>query len=102
MTDRKITAMHREYGKDHAHRCEDCPNLRADKASRTRYKCTAYGASASAATDWAKRWTACGLYGKTLAINYVPLIKRLTSTKRQEEPIDGQMTFWGTEDANKC
>lgn len=97
ITDRKITAMHREYGKDHAHRCEDCPNLRADKASRARYKCMAYGASAFAATDWAKRWTACGLYGKTLAIDCVPLIKRLTRTKKQEKPLDGQIGFFEEE-----
>jgi hypothetical protein len=53
----------------------------------------AYGVSASAATDWAKRWTACGLYGKTLAIDCVPLMKRLKSARRQEEPLDGQITF---------
>lgn len=93
MADRKIAAMHREYGKDHAHRCEDCPNLRADKASRTRYKCTAYGKSGSAATDWAKRGTACGLYGKHLPADHVPLIRRLPRAKRQEKPLDGQMGF---------
>ena len=102
MADRKIAAMHREYGKDHAHRCEDCPNLRADKASRTRYKCTAYGTSGSAATDWARRWTACGLYGEPLAADHVPLIKRLKPAKQQEKPLDGQVTFFGMEDASKC
>lgn len=94
MADRKIAAMHRKYGKDCAHKCVNCQNFRiyATK-SRMLYKCMAYGVSASAATDWAKRWTACGLYGKTLAIDCVPLIRRLTNTKRQEKPIDGQMGF---------
>lgn len=94
MADRKITAMHREYGKDTAHKCVNCQNfcIYATK-SRMLYKCMAYGVSASAATDWAKRWTACGLYGKTLAIDCVPLIRRLPRTKRQEEPLDGQMGF---------
>lgn len=46
----------------------------------------------------AKRWAACGLYGKPLEADHVPLIKRLTRTKRQEKPIDGQMTFLGTEE----
>lgn len=99
MADLKITAMHREYGKNTAHRCADCPNLCIHATtSHTRYKCMAYGASASAATDWAKRWTACGLCGKPLPADHVPLIKRLTRTKQQENPIDGQMTFLETEE----
>lgn len=99
MADRKITAMHREYGKDIAHRCADCPNLFVYIANKTKtcYKCMAYGVSSSEASDWAKSWTACGLYGKPLDADHVPLIKRLTSTKQQEKPIDGQMTFLGTE-----
>lgn len=99
MADRKITAMHREYGKDIAHRCADCPNLCIYvTSSHTLYKCMAYGVSASAAaTDWAKRWTACGLYGKPLPADHVPLIKRLTSTKRQEKPLDGQIGFFEEE-----
>ena len=99
MADLKITAMHREYGENTAHRCADCPNLCIHATtSHTRYKCMAYGASASAATDWTKRWTACGLYGKPLPADNVPLINRLTSTKQQEKPIDGQMTFLETEE----
>lgn len=98
MADRKIAAMHREYGKDIAHRCADCPNLCIHvTTSHTRYKCMAYGVSFSSVTDWAKKWAACGLYGKPLEADHVPLIKRLTRTKQQEKPIDGQMTFLGTE-----
>jgi hypothetical protein len=94
MANRKIVAMHREYGQDAAHRCADCSNLCAYATSScTRYKCAAYGVSFSAATDWAKRWTACGLYGKPIAADHVPLIKRLPRAKRQEKPLDGQMGF---------
>jgi len=101
MADRKITAMHRVYGQDDAHKCADCLNLCIYvTSSHTQYKCMAYGASASAATDWAKRWTACGLHGKTLAIDHVPLMKRLKPARRQEEPLDGQMTFLETEDGS--
>ncbi len=103
MADRKIAAMHREYGKDHTHKCVDCPNLCIyATSSYTRHKCKAYGDSCSSATDWAKRWTACGLYGKPLAADHVPLIKRLKPAKRQEKPLDGQVTFFEMEDANKC
>lgn len=93
MANRKIDAMHREYGTDCAHKCADCPNLCIHMTSKRRYKCEAYGKSSSAATDWTKKWAACGLYGKPLEADHVPLIKRLTSTKQQEKPIDGQMTF---------
>lgn len=94
MDNRKITAMHRKYGKNTAHRCADCPNLCIHATtSHTRYKCMAYDVSFSSATDWTKRWTACGLYGKPLAADHVPLMKRLKSARRQEEPLDGQITF---------
>lgn len=94
MTDRKITAMHREYGKDTAHRCADCSNICIYATSRyTRYKCMAYGVSFSSKTDWTKKWAACGLYGKPLPADHVPLIKQLTKTKKQEKPLDGQITF---------
>lgn len=102
MADRKIAAMHREYGKDHAHKCADCQNLCAINAGKTRYKCAAYGISSSAATDWAMRWTACGLYGKPIAEGHVPLIKRLKPAKQQEKPLEGQVTFFEMGDANKC
>ena len=99
MANRKIQAIYREYGKDHAHKCADCPNLCIHATtSHTLYKCMAYGDSCSSATDWSKRWTACGLYGKTLPIDCFPLIRRLTRTKRQKKPIDGQMTFLETEE----
>lgn len=102
MFGRKIMYMHRQFGKDSTHRCGDCPNLRISKWGRkTRYKCAAYGVTLSAATDWAKRWTACGLYGEPLAADHVPLIKRLTRTKQQEKPIDGQMTFLETEEESQ-
>jgi hypothetical protein len=37
------------------------------------------------------------MYGEPLDADHVPLIKRLTSTKQQEKPLDGQMTFLETE-----
>ena len=91
---RKITAMHREFGENGAHKCKDCPNLRTFKAGKRRdYKCAAYGISCSQATDWAKRWTACGMYGKQIPADHVPLMKRLKPAKRQEKPLDGQIGF---------
>lgn len=101
MVNRKIVAMHREYGKDCAHKCADCPNLCIyATSSHTRYKCKAYGDSCSSATDWAKRWTACGLYAKPIAADHIPLMRRLKPAKRQEKPLDGQMGFLETEEGS--
>lgn len=94
MAERKIAAMHREYGKDIAHKCANCQNFCIyATTSHMLYKCMAYGVSFSSATDWAKRWSACGLYGKPIAADHVPLIKRLKPARRQEKPLDGQMGF---------
>lgn len=78
MADRKIAAMHREYGKDHAHRC------------------AVYGVSGSAASDWAKKWTACGMYGHPASKGDTPLFERLKHAKRKadDEPLDGQISMW--------
>lgn len=101
MVNRKIVAMHREYGQDAAHRCAGCPNLCIyATSSYTRHKCKAYGDSCSSATDWAKRWTACGLYGKPIAAAHVPLIKRLKPAKQQEKPLDEQLGFLEPEEEN--
>lgn len=99
VTNRKITAMHSEFGENTAHKCKDCPNLRTINVGKKRYKCAAYGVSFSAASDWAKRWTACGLYGTQFEELHVrPLMERVIPTKRKEEPLDGQMTFLETEE----
>lgn len=101
MVNRKIVAMHHEYGQDAAHRCADCPNLCIyATSSYTRHKCKAYGDSCSSATDWTKRWSACGLYGKPLPADHVPLMKRLPRAKQQEKPLDGQLGFLEPEEEN--
>lgn len=96
MTERKITAMHREYGKNTAHRCADCPNLCVYMANNTWYKCAAYGVSSSAASDWARSWTACGMYGHPARKGDTPLLERLKHAKRKAdvEPLDGQISMW--------
>lgn len=45
MPDRKIAAMHKEYGKAHGLKCADCPSLacREFPSGRRVYKCQAYG-----------------------------------------------------------
>lgn len=94
---RKIDAMHEEYGFNAAHKCMDCCNLVHVRYSRTYLKCSAYGESSSTATDWAGKWFACGLYGKDFSkLKRKPLIEALKRMSQSEaskatEPLDGQI-----------
>lgn len=73
----KIDAMHKRFGKIDGKRCGDCCNLHEWLWSKKYFKCSVYGMSRSTATDWAKKWTACGMFNKkqeprkkgTLSIN---------------------------------
>ena len=100
MADRKIAAMHKEYGKSYGNKCAGCPSLlcREFRSGRRVYKCKAYGDSCAESTDWAKSWPACGLYGAKLPEGHVPLIERLKHSKRLDNrPIDGQISMFGGE-----
>jgi hypothetical protein len=93
MSNRKIKAMHREYGRLDGCKCGDCCNLSSYTQSRTWYKCEAYGNSNSEATDWAKRNIACGLFNISFdKVNRIPLIQKLKHEPKQiiDEPIKGQ------------
>lgn len=92
----KITAMHKEYGRNAAHQCKECCNfLRGRYHDRFYSKCIAYGLTHSEASDWTGRWTACGLYGKdfdTLVPKRRPLIEMERGKKKADEaPLDGQL-----------
>ena len=103
MADRKITAMHKEYGKAHGYKCEGCQQLVCREGhTRRYYKCTAYGDSMSEATDWARSWPACGLYGQPVDKGRTPLLERLKHAKRPDnKPVEGQISmFGGNEDGN--
>ena len=97
MPDRKIAAMHKEYGKAHGYKCGDCPWLYIVQChGKSWCKCKAYGISASEATDWAKKWPACGLYRCGVYIGHVPLLERLKRAKRPDnKPIEGHISMFG-------
>ena len=65
MNARKIDLMHQTFGKTDGKICGACKNLESIfTGKRTISKCKVYGKTSSEATDWAKKWAACGLYGK--------------------------------------
>ena len=104
MADRKLAAMHKEYGKAHGYKCGDCPHLTRSgtRPGVMHYKCKAYGISSSEATDWACSWPACGLHDLPVDKGHTPLLERLKRAKRPDnEPIPGQIDmFGGNEDEN--
>lgn len=90
---RKIDAMHERFGELTDKRCEDCPNLiQGDYRGIHLRKCTIYGATHSEASDWRKKYVACGMYGKEYSGR--PIIELLKCGQRvidRENPIEGQM-----------
>ena len=96
---RKIDLMHREFGKCEGHTCGECSNLVEgryhDKILR---KCKVYGMTRSEASDWAKRWLACGLFNKPWKGQSIMRIVRPTRKDKEEirnTPIEGQISMEG-------
>ena len=98
MTARKIEAMHAMYGVEPGEKCRDCCNFGSYTQSRTWYKCVAYGDSHGASTDWAGRYTACGLFDipfenlKTRTMIQMPM----HAPRAEMEIADGQIKMEGT------
>ena len=95
-TIRKLELMHRRFGKFDGHRCGECSNLVSgryhDKILR---KCRVYGLTHSEASDWAKRWTACGAFNTEYnGFPIIELVKRGGGPVRApEEPLENQISF---------
>lgn len=97
MAIRKIDLMHRIFGKCDGHTCGECSNLAEgryhDKILR---KCKVYGMTHSEASDWAKRWLACGMFNKPWGKGPVMSLVRPTrkdKEKMQNTPIEGQISM---------
>ena len=63
-----IDYMHYYYGTENEGKlCGECCNLVEIKAGRKILrKCRAYGVTCSCRSDFAKKWIACGLFGKQI------------------------------------
>ena len=92
---RKIEAMHQNFGVLPDKRCENCINLIQGKYHGIHLrKCTVYGATHSAASDWRKKYVACGMYNTEYTGR--PIIELLKSAKKtvDDAPIDGQVVLY--------
>ena len=89
---RKIELMHWLYGKKDTHTCGECSNFVSGRYNdRILRKCEVYGLTHSEASDWAKRWCACGHFDKEPTGRPVITMKRYYATKEPAEQLAGQM-----------
>ena len=92
---RKIDLMHRQFGKCEGHTCRECSNLVKGKyRSKNLIKCKVYGLSHSEASDWAKRWQACGMFNEQWSGK--PVMRLIRPSRQEKEemqsaPIEGQL-----------
>lgn len=97
MAIRKQQLMYKQFGMCEGHLCGECSNLMSVRANdRPLHKCRVYGNTSSEASDWAKRWLACGMFNKTYTGG--PIIELVRPVRKQtgltiEEPLEGQVTL---------
>ena len=93
MTLRKIDLMHNEFGRYEARICAECENMvTISYRGKKLRKCKVYGVTHSEASDWAKRWTACGMFNK--AYSGRPIIKLVRkSSIAANEPLKNQIAL---------
>ena len=92
--DKKIALMHRLFGVETGHTCGECINfISRQYRSKILRKCAVYGLTHSEASDWAKRGTACKMFGNEYSGR--PVIELRTEKKEPEEPLEGQLDLFG-------
>ena len=93
MIAKKIDAMHAMHGTADGI-CGDCPHfLRHRYHDKILLKCKAYGLSHSEATDWRKKWDACGLIGLPLPENGTVLDRIRGQRERIDIQVEGQISM---------
>lgn len=95
MTARKIDLMYEFFGRSEGHRCGDCSNFVCGRnRSGILYKCKAYGLTHSEASDWAKRWEACGMFEKPYTGRpVIEIARRRDYHKSDAEEVEGQISI---------
>ena len=94
---RKQHLMYRQFGHCDGHVCGECSNLiEGAYHGKILRKCKVYGMTHSEASDWAKRWLACGMFNKKYTGG--PIIELVRRSPRKdpaaiEEPLEGQITL---------
>ena len=92
---RKIDLMHKFFGICEGHTCGECSNLvEGTYRSKLLRKCKVYGLTHSAASDWAKRYQACGMFNEPYTGRPIIEMVKPVRTNREEAQrieLEGQM-----------
>lgn len=91
----QLQRMHKQFGREHVHKCGDCGNLLRNTWDKAYFKCARYGESNCEATDWAKSWPACGKFNVPLEDGERPLIKYCDRTRPPQGEVPGQIRMEG-------
>lgn len=90
---KKIDRMHALFGRHEGCTCGECRNF-----AKGRYqKCSVYGETMSAASDWAQQWEACGMFNQEYNGEPVIGMRRINSLPVQEK-VEGQIDLFGEEE----
>jgi hypothetical protein len=54
--------MHRLYGECVGRTCGECDHFLVKVYSKAYYKCLLFGNTGGSATDWGRKWPACGKF----------------------------------------
>ncbi|MBR5285921.1 MAG: hypothetical protein IKU30_03400 [Clostridia bacterium] len=105
MSEKKIDAMHRLFGRKAGYKCGECKNLLHIQANNKLVsKCAIYGDTRSEASDWVQKWTACGKlnqpYKGRPVIKITEEWRRKAERNKPDEPLEGQLT-WDDIDENE-
>ena len=91
---RKIELMHKLFGKADG-LCRDCCHFVSGEyqSIQNLQKCRIYGMTHSAASDWAQRYRACGLYNiaDTPHSNVIDLVRSRTKAVQEYEVDEDQV-----------
>ena len=89
---RKIDRMHALFGLQDGHICGECSNFVIGKyRGMMLRKCKVYGMAHSTASDWVKRYPACGMFNHNYTGDDVIRLSKQFKKQDYEHPIDGQL-----------
>lgn len=91
---RKIDRMHKLFDLEPGHTCGECVNFICGQyRSKILRKCMVYGLTHSEASDWAKSWPACKMFGHEYRGR--PVIELRETQNEPEMPLEGQLDLLG-------
>lgn len=86
---KKIDRMHKLFGVCEEHTCKECSNyIRIRYRDKMLRKCQVYGLTHSEASDWAGKWTACGMFNQEYGGR--PVIEIRPEQPQELEPLENQ------------